>query len=225
MNYARTIVCLANSRKTSGRCIAGKEWDSGNPGAWFRPISSRASHEISEEERRYQNGQDPKLLEIIAIPCSEAQPSPHQSENHVIDPGYYWEKMGSVEWDDLDSCLDNPASLWVNDESSYAYLNNRVDEGYDGGTSLYLVAVDTLEILVGPKSEQFPKRIIRGQFKYRGIPYRMAITDPTIERDFLRGEDGNYTIQNPYLCISLGDPYNGYFYKLIAAVLFEDRFR
>ena len=26
MKYGKTIVCFANSRKTSGRCIAGKEW-------------------------------------------------------------------------------------------------------------------------------------------------------------------------------------------------------
>ena len=25
LKYAKTILCLANSRKTSGRCIAGKE--------------------------------------------------------------------------------------------------------------------------------------------------------------------------------------------------------
>jgi len=60
MTYTKTILCLANSRKTSGRCIAGKEWNNGNPGSWFRPVSSRATHEISEEERRFQSGQDPK---------------------------------------------------------------------------------------------------------------------------------------------------------------------
>ena len=32
------IVCLANSRKISGRCIAGKIMDSGK---WIRPVSSR----------------------------------------------------------------------------------------------------------------------------------------------------------------------------------------
>ena len=41
------IVCLANSRKISGRCIAGKIISEKR---WIRPISSRDSEEISEED-------------------------------------------------------------------------------------------------------------------------------------------------------------------------------
>lgn len=225
MTYTRTLVCFANSRKMAGRCIAGKEWSNGNPGGWFRPVSARTSHEISEEERRYQDGQDPKLLEIISIPCAQPQPMPHQGENHLIDPDYYWEKKGNLSWAHLDAWLDQPTSLWGIGESSYEFLNNRIHDDYSGGTSLYFVAVDVLEILVGPKSEQYPKRIVRGKFSYKDVSYKMSITDPTIERTFLEREDGRYLIQNPRLCISLGDPFQGYFYKLIAAVIFEDRFR
>ena len=225
MTYTKTLVCLANSRKTAGRCIAGKEMTNGNPGQWFRPISSRATHEISEEERRFQDGQDPKLLDIISIPCSQPQPSPYQGENHLIAPGYYWERSGRLAWADLAQLLDHPASLWSNGESSYAFLNNRVQDSYAGGRSLHLVAVESLEVLVGSKSDQYPKRIVRGEFTYQGVPYRMSVTDPAIERHFLERGDGSYTIQRPYLCISLGDPFQGYLYKLIASVLFEDRFR
>jgi len=51
------IVCLANSRKISGRCIAGKKISENK---WMRPVSNRESEEISEEERRYENGQMPQ---------------------------------------------------------------------------------------------------------------------------------------------------------------------
>lgn len=225
MTYTRTIVCLANSRKTSGRCIAGKEWGNGVAGAWFRPVSSRHSHEVSEEERRFQNGQDPRLLDIITIPCTAPQPMPHQEENHVLDAGYYWKKQDVLPWHQVDSLLDAPSELWSLGESSYAFLNNRVADGYRGGKSLYLIAVDELRLLVGAKSTQYPKRIVRGEFTYRGIDYRMAVTDPAVEKAFLERADGNYVIEDPRLCISLGDPYQGYFYKLIAAVLFQNRFR
>jgi len=227
MTYARTIVCLANSRKTAGRCLAGKEWNDGKPGEWFRPVSSRQTHEISEEERRYQDGRDPKLLDIISVPCAQPQPSPHQRENHVIDPGYYWSLEGTLAWRDISAWLDAPATLWGAGQGSYAGLNNRVVIGQEDGSSLYLIAVSSLRLLVGRKAPEYPdsKRGVRGEFTYKGTTYRMDVTDPVIEREFLNQYDGQYDIANPVLCISLGDPYQGYFYKLIAAVLFENRFR
>ena len=225
MPYSKTIVCLANSRKTSGRCIAGKVWSNGVGGDWLRPVSGRPSHEVSEEERRYQNGQDLKLLDIVSIPCLEPLPVPHQLENHILDPGYFWEKKGTLAWSQVDELIDSPTDLWSPGESSYAFLNNRVLDGYQGGISLYLIAVDSLELLVGAKSAQYPKRIVRGKFKYSGVHYSMSVTDPAVEKTFLHKADGSYTIQNPRLCISLGDQFQGYFYKLIAAVLFQDQFR
>jgi len=227
MPYTKTVVCFANSRKTAGRCIAGKEWNNGIPGEWFRPVSSRPTHEISEEERRFQNGQDAKLLDIIAIPCALPQPSAHQRENHVIDPGYYWSLKGTLAWTDISAWLDTPQTLWGIGHGSYSGQNNRVAIGQEDGSSLYLVAVPRLRLLVGRKAPEYPdsKRGVRGEFIYQGSVYRMDVTDPFIEREYLRQADGRYEITNPVLCISLGDPYQGYFYKLIAAVLFEDQFR
>lgn len=190
-----------------------------------RPVSSRTSHEVSEEERRYQNGRDPQLLDIVAVPCLSHQPLPHQHENHLFDPGFYWEREGALAWSAIANWLDSPASLWGVGQSSYAFLNNRVAEGYRGGTSLYLIPVDSLRVIVGPKPSDYPKRIVRAEFTYRGSIYRMHITDPVIERHYLGSDDGQYTIHSAVICVSLGDPFQGFFYKLIAAVLFEERFR
>jgi hypothetical protein len=68
--YTKTIICLANSRKRSGRCVAGKEIVAGKIGGWIRPISARPAGELSEGERRLDNGQEPKLLDVIQIAMS-----------------------------------------------------------------------------------------------------------------------------------------------------------
>lgn len=232
MKYIKTIVCFANSRKTAGRCIAGKEWLEGDIGEWVRPVGDRKTHEVSEEERRYENGLDPQLLDIINVPCERHYPVPHQSENHVIDPGYYWAKQGYVAWKDISRWLDSPKTLWDIGGGSYSGLNNRVSVGQENGISLYLVAVDRLLLLVGRKAPEYPdsKRGVRGEFVYCGATYRMDVTDPVIERNFLNREDGQYEILHPVLCVSLGDPHQAagstqsYFYKLIAAVLYQERF-
>ena len=227
MNYVKTIVCFANSRKTSGRCVAGKEWHKGKPRGWIRPISTRPTHEVSEEERRYEDGGDPQLLDIIDIAYDLHQPLSHQHENHVIDPGCYWSRRGRLAWSEVSNWLDHPDSLWGVRQSSYSGLNNRVKVGQEDGRSLYLVEVDRLQILVGRKTLDYPdsKRAVRGEFVYRGVTYRLDVTDPFVEREYLCKADGQYVINKPVLCVSLGDPYEGYFYKLLAAVLYPERFK
>ena len=50
----------------------------------------------------------------------EPQPHGFQSENHLIDDGYYWTKEREASWDDLKAALDPVAGpLWDNSSSSY----------------------------------------------------------------------------------------------------------
>ena len=48
----KRIVCLANSRKLSGRCVAGRVFDGHEVGEWVRPVSARQNEEVSEYERQ-----------------------------------------------------------------------------------------------------------------------------------------------------------------------------
>ncbi len=225
MKYARTFVCFANSRKHSGRCVAGKEWLDGRPGEWVRVVSDWLTHELSAEDRRYENGDDPQLLDVVRVPCLRPEPASHQGENHVIDSNFYWIKQGRLAWPDLCAWLDNPGTLWTLGEASYACMNNRVAVGRENGASLYLIRVPCLRLRVGAKAPgQFDsKRIVRGEFNYHGTVYRLGVTDPVIEIKYLSGQDGRYEIPQAVLCVSLGDPFQGYFYKLIASVLYEER--
>ena len=66
--YTKTILCLANSRKLGGRCVAGREIGENGVGQWIRPVSNHGHGEVSEADRRFENGVDPMVLDIVEIP-------------------------------------------------------------------------------------------------------------------------------------------------------------
>ncbi|MGH3995945.1 MAG: dual OB domain-containing protein, partial [Pseudonocardiaceae bacterium] len=101
MSTVKCIVCLANSRKLNGRCIAGKELVKGRPAQWIRPVSSRDHQEVSEYERQYKDGTDPENLDIIDIPLLDAHPQEYQQENWLLDPNQYWSKVERFQFDKL----------------------------------------------------------------------------------------------------------------------------
>ena len=219
MPYVRTIVCLANSWKTAGRCIAGKDVEHSRRGEWVRPVSERPTHEISEEERRYSNGRSPQVLEVIRIPCLSPEPLQHQPENHKIDPTRHWECVEAFPIARVRELFDQPTSLWGQGSSSMEHLNNRIPEGTPVNTSLYLIPVASVNLIVGSISAYNLKRGVKAEFTYGGIRYRLKVTDPILAPQYLALADGNYTVNRPALCISLGEEYGGFYYKLVATII------
>jgi hypothetical protein len=224
MGETKTIVCLANSRKNSGRCFAGKEIYAGGYGPWIRPISARPSAEISEEERRYENGVSAKVLDIIEIPIIGATPQLHQSENYVIDAGYYWVKKGEIAPSEVKHLVDRPAPLWNQGDSTYYGLNDRVKVELAAKlrNSLTLVEPEDLIIRVINEGAEFqnPRRRVRAHFTHLGIPHSLIVTDPVAERALLARPNAEYKMKDTYLCISLGEAHtDGSCYKLVAAVI------
>jgi hypothetical protein len=227
--YAKKIVCLANSRKPpSGRCIAGREFTADGFGIWVRVVSDRPTHEISLEERQYPNGQDPSVLDILSIEMKSPQPHRYQQENHLIDAGWYWVKRDRMSWRRLQAAVEDPGgSLWLNGSSSHDGRNDRVAETrVDGLTrSLYLIRPQHLRLVVALEGGDFdfPRRRVRACFSLGAHAYRMAVTDPTIESDYLNRAEGEYVVGDALLCVSLGEIYHGFAYKLAATVITPDR--
>jgi hypothetical protein len=226
MPIIKRIVCLANSRKLSGRCVAGKEWTANGTGPWVRPVSARLSEEVSEHERQYQDGSDPQVLEIIDMPLQNHHPKSYQSENWLLDPNLYWARVGRVRWQDLTHLADNPGVLWLNNSNSYNGLNDRVSQAeiQQLNSSLYLLHLEKLKLRVFAPGADFnnPKRRVQADFVHGGVNYRSWVTDPLIEREYLAGKDGEYEIGTCFVTVSLGEPYEGYCYKLVAAVIRQD---
>lgn len=226
-NVVKRILCLANSRKLSGRCIAGREIIGDQPGAWIRPISAREHQEISEDERHYEDGSDPSVLDVIDVPLIEARPHEYQQENWLIDPNFYWRRIGQHDWAELQAFLDPVSPLWANYHSSYSGVNDRVGSAESKvlHTSLRLIRVDELTIEVSRPGAAFgdQKRKVRGQFEYSGTHYNLGVTDPIYERRYRALPDGNHRLGEACLTISLGEPFQGYCYKLTASIVERNR--
>ena len=157
-----------------------------------------------------------------------AKPKPHmhQSENHLIDDGRHWVKVGAAGWADLESALDTVTGpLWFNGSSSYNGLNDEVPEATAKklSSSLYLVRPNKLQISVGTEGVQGRrKKKVRASFSLGKFAYKLTVTDPVVEKAYLACEDGIYPVDDAILCVSLGEVYKGYAYKLVAALITPD---
>lgn len=221
-----TFLCLANSRKPpNGRCVAGRLIERDAYQGWIRPVSVRPSREVSEEERRFQNGQDPQVLDFLRVMVEGHVPSHHQTENWEIDDRYYWEHAGRATWEQAVAAADAPPSLWVNGHSTYNGVNDKVPEADVAGltTSLCLVRVDRLQLAVVTEGAAFnnPRRRLRARFWYAGARYTLLVTDPVVEREYFAVPgDREEDIADALLCVSLTDIHtDGFAYKLVASLI------
>lgn len=227
MSEIKHLVCLTNSRKLSGRCIAGKELlDNKTCGAWIRPVSHRLMGEILEHERRFKNGHYPQVLDILAIPLLQYHPNGYQQENYLITEQARWEKIGRFNVNQLASIVDTvPDTLWSNGYSSYHGINDRIPEeiAVTLNNSLVLIQPTLLKIVVSTEGIELvnDKKKVRAFFIFNQCQYKLTVTDPNIEAIYLKKQEGEYTLDANavYLCISIGEPFHGFCYKLVATII------
>ena len=223
----RTAICLANSRKHNDRCVAGKIYESGQILEWVRPISSRQGEELSEIERKYQNGSEPHLLDIFEFSILEPRPSGHQSENYLISGPKTFRKIGTLNPAELFKSVDRPVNLWTMGYQSRTYGKNDLvppDRISEVKSSLFLINPHKFAVQI--VSSNFGRQT-RGVFTYLGAEYNLSITDPVLEFNYRSKADGEYVIQDALLTVSLAhdlhtvpkSPQSTGYYKVIAGVI------
>jgi len=224
MPFQRTIACLANSKKNSGRCIAGKEMQPDGSWRWIRPVGIEASREITETDRQYENGATAQVLDLVTIVFSKADDHPYQAENLIIDPNYHWRKDGDFDRLGMEALLDRPDSLWEIGDSSYSGLNDRIASALltEHRSTLFLIEPKKVRITVGAEGARFGdmKRKVRAHFSYNGAEYAILITDPIAESHYTRLENGTHELAyGKYFTVSLAEPYKEHSYKVVAAII------
>ena len=75
------FICLANSKKLTGRCVAGLRLDSDE---WIRPVS-RAEGALLRRHYVLDDGKEAAPLDVIEVHVSQHRPKPYQPENWVLE--------------------------------------------------------------------------------------------------------------------------------------------
>lgn len=222
------IICLANSNKLGGRCVAGLELNyRSKPVRWIRLIGDNHPKGLTFHDYRYRNYQIPKVFDVINIPVVSHQPSSYHVENWLIDTSRYWYKRG--EWD-LDTTIKNLTAyidnepLWINGYSSSTGTNNRIPQELFGTlrSSLQLIIADDVTLLaksgIDAKGTEYDR--LDAAFWLDDERYVLRVTDPHILRQYshINNDFNALELGRCLMTISLSEPFNGFAYKLVAHI-------
>lgn len=228
MSYVKRIICLANSFKHGGTCIAGKELLAGVPsggvGPWIRPVSSRPTGELSIEECRYKNYQTPRMLDIVELALVRALPRGHQVENYLLDPTHRFVRVGVFPSGRMRELFDEPAALWADGDNTEKGHNDCIRHEQAAGQKHSLALIrpepEHLKIRVENGGRQ-GQRSYRAEFIYNEKYYSLSITDPLVRNGLAGNAQGEYQVKDGCICVSLTLPYGNdrRCHKLVAAVI------
>jgi hypothetical protein len=221
------LICLANSRKLGGHCVAGIKTDGTG---WIRPVSNFADGELTTQQCRLPNGAQALPLDILRVEVAQQRPQAHQPENWLI-AGTPWELVGHVDPVEAYTRLQ-PALVPGPD-----LLGNRLDRIAhatiaEGPVAASLVLIEPANIRWRVTTNNAGNRRTRCIFELAGAEYDLVVTDPLIEQRTGGLEIGVHPLvaarfaagARVLLCVSLGEPLYGNWvhgdcFKLVAAVV------
>ncbi len=218
----KRVICLAVSRKYGGYCMAGKEIAEGEPVRWVRPVSPSDSGELPLDLIKFKNGHTPCLLDMVDLVLKKPFPHYYQTENYLTDRSRPWEKAGQAEIARLNVLCDPVDALWENGYHSASGKNDRIPlEIAKEKCASSLVLIQPQNFVLWVISGLTFKRKIRAEFSYREIAYNLTVTDISVEKACADRPVGRYPVESEtlFLCVSLGEPFEGFCYKLVAGVI------
>ena len=213
------FICLANSYKRGGRCIAGVEvvsngngkWklvhnDDGNP-RWIRPIAQTTYGEIPN-----YLAEDIQMLSVVRL--SNVEPCPEGAHTENV----YYSRIEQFDYDISQLLSSMNQFIDSRHQSIFHNRGRAVSAEMLGGInySLMLIHPDKASAYRDENREKSKNRM---KFTYYGVEYDFPITDPAFLDEFKREPERYADIPNVYLAISLGLEFEGWHHKLVAGVI------
>lgn len=213
------MLCMANSYKCGGRCIAGiqlnklhngnftivKDSNTKRP-KWVRPISHNDTGEIPNQEAS-------RIPVLAVIEITNPQPQPSTSHSEDI----YYEKLICID-DSFVKPTMATLDLLIDTQHKLIFGNRGkavTPENFQlGDYSVMLVKAINAEIYL---EEKFRKE--RVKFIHQETTYDFPITDPVFLNKIKSDPSLNKTYNVLYLVISLGVLHEGWHSKLVATII------
>jgi len=204
------MLCLANSKKEGGKCIAGLDLASGE---WVRPVSSLSHGVLYSSDCALEGGALPKVLDVVSVPVFEPEPQPHQPENWLIAP----KQWKLVERMTLDGARGHLDPLCVRGPELLRGRSDRIS--YDDiertplSESLALIHVDR------PTFEFNPWNVFRARFVHGNQHYDLGFTELSEWATEARRNAPVHAAGSWYFTVSLTEPFGqgNNCFKLVAA--------
>lgn len=209
------LLCLANSKKEGGRCVAGILLDqndkpifkNGQP-IWIRPVC------------KANNGQVPielcdniEPLDIIEFNEKNTTGTGYQSENTTFD-----EKKMLVTGKANKSILNNlyGSTKFIFENKGKAVHEDMIEEL---NHSLILINTTTFKII----EKKYPgnnKLQIRLEFDYENNSYDLPVTDINFLNKYNQNKNLLNNTNSIDVVLSLGGVHNTWYNKLVATILY-----
>jgi hypothetical protein len=162
------------------------------------------------------------VLHYIDISFSHPSPINFQTENHVID-GAKWRFSSQESFAGAMNAVDQiNGPLWLNGHSSYHGLNDQVPVNLANQQTSSIILIQPQSVIVQVANESRfgggTVRKVRCAFSYSGYDYVLSVTDPIALSRYGQAV-GHYPLPNALLCVSFGEPYHGFAYKLVASII------
>ncbi len=216
----KTIVCLANSYKHGGRCIAGIDIDSGK---WIRLHGNSPDGALCACEYALDDGTEPRLLDLIEVVLHYAIPSDSHPEDWQIvpTPWHLVERPATAALMQKITCTTDKVPTILR-----GYRDRISTEEVRAKPLLSSLACICPDDLYWWIREDHGKPKPRALFQRHHVTYNFSVTDPHWLNQLKPLPEGIYPHANfanagteTWLTISLSEAFHGFHYKLVAGVI------